>query len=168
MKLLTILFLMLSLSAHALMVEPGLWEVEMTISQNGKKIDPMAEFRKAMKDMPEDRKKQMQEAMEGSGMGMSGKSMKQCYTKEMIKKAELGKHEDKDCKTKVVKRTSKKIVTEFTCKDGTEGKSTINIKNKKAYTGHMNMKDPNGDKSELDYTANFVKKDCGKVKPSGV
>lgn len=167
MKLLSILLVSVSFAAHALMVEPGLWEVEMTISQDGKKVDPMAEFRKAMKDMPEERRQQMQQAIEGSGMAMSGKAMKQCYTEEMIKKAELGTHEDKDCVTKVVKRTSKKIVSNFTCKDGTKGEATINIKNKKSYTGHMKMTDPQGEKSELDYNANFVAKDCGKLKPAG-
>lgn len=166
MKLLSILILGISFSAQALMVDPGLWEVNMTISQDGRKIDPMAEFRKAMKDMPEERRQQMQEAIEGSGMAMSGKAIKQCYTEEMIKKAELGTHEDKDCTTKVIKRTSKKIVSKFTCKDGSKGEATIDIKNKRNYTGHMKMRDAKGEKSELDYEAKFVAKDCGDLKPS--
>lgn len=155
----------MSLSAQALIIEPGLWDIEMTLSQNGKKIDPMAELNNAMKDMPEDRKKQMMQAMEDSGLELGKKGMKQCYTKEMIEKAELGVNEDKDCRTETIKKSDKQIISEFTCKDGSKGRATIDIKNKKSYTGDMKMTDGQGQKSELKYKANFVGTDCGKLKP---
>lgn len=154
-------------SALALDLTPGLWKIDMTIKQDGREIDPMSELREAMKDMPEDQRKQMMQAMEGSGLG-GPKGIQQCYTKEMIEKAELGVHEDEHCKTKTVKKSASKIVSHFTCKDGSKGAATVNIKNSKSYTGHMKMTEADGAKSEMTYQADFVSKDCADVEPVGV
>lgn len=161
-----IALLAIPLSANALILEPGLWEIDMTLKQNGKEINPMQQLQEAMKDMPEERKKQMMQAMEESGMSMKGpKDMRQCYTKEMIEKAKLGVHEDENCRTETVKKSDKKIVSKFTCKDGSKGTAVMEIKNKKSYTGHMTMTDAKGEVSELDYKAKFVSSDCGNIKP---
>lgn len=157
-----------ALQANALILKPGLWSIDMTLTHNGKEIEPMKELQQAMKEMPEDRRKQMMQAMEESGVNIGGKKMKQCYTKEMIEKADLGVHEDKNCRTETVKKTDKVIVSNFTCKDGSKGTATINIKNKKSYSGHMVMTNAQGEESKLDYNANYMDKDCGSVKPVGV
>lgn len=167
MKLLISAILLISASAFAGVIDPGLWNIKMEITQNGEKFNPMNEIQKAMKDMPEDQKKQMQQAMEDSGMNVDEDGMKQCYTQDMIEKAELGVHEDKDCRTETIKKTKKKIISKFECKDGSKGTATIDIKSKKSYVGNMEMTDAKGVKSKMKYNANFIDKECGNLKPKG-
>lgn len=167
MKFIILFLTFFSLSSFALDLTPGLWKIDMTIKQDGKEIDPMAELKKAMRDMPEDQRKQMMQAIEGSGLG-GPKGIQQCYTKEMIEEAELGVHEDEHCKTTTVEKSASKIVSKFNCKDGSKGAATVNIKNSKSYTGHMKMTEANGEKSEMTYQARFVSKDCADVEPVGV
>lgn len=172
MKFLIATLFIFSFASHALDIRPGLWAVDMTMMQEGKKIDPMGELQSALKDMPEERKKQMMQAMEESGLSVDagGKktAIKQCYTQEMIEQAKVGAHEDENCKTVTSKKSADKIVSKFNCKDGSKGTATINIESDKAYTGHMVMSGPNGEKSELKYDAKYVSGNCGKVKPMGV
>lgn len=166
MKYALSLLLLASLSGHALMLKPGLWKTEMKITQDGKEFDPMSKLKEAMKDMPAERRKQMMRAMEQSGVSVKKPGeTRLCYTKEMIENARFGVHEDKNCRTETSKKSKDKIVSKFSCEDGSKGTMVMKIKNKKAYTGQMEMTDAQGKKSELKYEARFVSADCGSVKP---
>jgi hypothetical protein len=166
MKLLLVLITLTSLSASAMDLKPGLWNIEMNIKQSGKKIDPMAEMRKAMKDMPEAQKKQMMKAMGEYGVDMTGsQGMKQCFTKEMIEKAILGGSQEKGCKTQLTKKSSSEYITTYNCKDGTKGSGVLKIKSPKSYEAIITVQDVKGQKHEMTQVAKFLSSNCGDVKP---
>lgn len=152
------------LAYSALDINPGLWKVDMVIKTNGKEIRPQTEIQKAIAKMPEAKRKQMLEMM--GDMKDPDAGTKVCYSKAMLEKPEsIGQQESKKCTTKVVTNKPKKVVTNFKCEDGTKGDATWSVKNPKSYTGLVNIVSPKGEKSEINYNADFVTEDCGKVKP---
>ncbi|MCO4753098.1 MAG: DUF3617 domain-containing protein [Bacteriovoracaceae bacterium] len=168
MKYLIIAFTLLSFQVQAQVITPGLWEVQTEIKYNGEKVNPMSQLQSAMKNMSPEQKKQMMQAMGESGLNIGSSGIKTCITKEMVEKADFKVKEEGDCTTKVVKKTPKQIVSNFTCKDGSSGTSTINIQNKRSYTGEMVMKDSKGKKTDMSFKSKFVSKNCGSVAPVGL
>ena len=170
MKILVLFFaLMTSNSLLAFDLKPGLWSVNATFKQGDKFVDPMAEVRKALAKMPKEQQEQMMKMMKNQKMpfGISGEKITTCLSKEMIDKNKHLNHSDKDgCKTKVTSRTDKKFVTEFKCESGNEGTAAWTIMSDKRYTGIIDMKDKKGQENQIKYDMNFVKTDCGDVKPA--
>ena len=148
-------------------MKPGLWKIDMKIKANGKTIDPSAQLKAAMKDMPEEQRKQMMKFMDktNSGIGQGG-DIKVCYTKKMLEKPEgLSQHPKGKCTTKVISQTSSKIVTKFSCEDGTTGDGTWNISNPNLYSGDVKVKSPKSGVSESSFKGEYLSADCGNVKP---
>lgn len=161
---------LLSQSAFALDVKPGLWKMAMKMKSNGKEMDPSAQIKAAMAKMPEAQRKQMMVMMGKMHAGISEDGdIQVCYSKEMLaqNKFAMGKNVKTDCDTKIVTNTPKKVETEFTCKDGSKGKATFTTKNPQSYQGVLNMDSPKHGKSEINYSGTFVNADCGTVKPLG-
>ena len=161
------LLLVSPLAYSALDIKPGLWKVDMVIKANGKEIKPQTEMQKAIDRMPEAKRKQMLEMMgEVQAMPDPNAGTKICYSQAMLEKPEsIGHQEAKNCTTQIVTNKPKKVVTNFKCEDGTKGDATWSVKNSKSYTGLVNIMPAKGEKSEINYKADFVTDDCGKVKP---
>lgn len=156
-----------SLNLYAMKLEPGLWKMKVEMKQNGKKFDPMAQMRAAMKDMPAEQRKQMEKMMKEQGMDMADtEELEQCYTKEMLDKVEFEIGDKGECDAKVIEKSDKKYSAKMTCKDGSKGTVKMQAKSAKSYTGEMEMNNPNGMNFELDFSGNFISKDCGDVKPT--
>lgn len=166
-SLFIILMLASPLAYSALDIKPGLWKVEMVIKTNGKEIKPQTEMQKAIAKMPEAKRKQMLEMMGELQPAVDPNAgTKVCFSKAMLEKPEsIGQQEAKKCTTKVVTNKPKKVVTNFKCEDGTKGDATWSVKNSKSYTGLVNIVSAKREKSEINYKADFVTEDCGKVKP---
>lgn len=170
--LLIISILTASPSFAALSIKPGLWTIETKMKRDGSEFDPQAAMKAAMAKMTPEQKKRMQEMMGKMGNGggaafnMNEKGMQFCYTGEMLKNEEfLNQHKDKDCTTTFPVKTSSKVVTEFKCKNGTEGRAEWNVKDSTHYNGLVSILDKKGTKSEINYIATFASSDCGNVKP---
>jgi hypothetical protein len=161
------LMLVSPLAYSALDMKPGLWKVDMVIKTNGKEIRPQTEMQKAIAKMPEAKRKQMLEMMGEVQPSIDPNGgTKVCYSKAMLEKPEsIGQQAAKKCTTKLVTNKPKKVVTNFKCEDGTKGDATWSVKNSKSYTGLVNIVSAKGEKSEINYKADFVTEDCGKVKP---
>lgn len=169
MKYFAIAFLLSSTFANAaLNMKPGLWKVGMMIESDGKKFDPTAQMKASLAKMPEAQKKQMMDMMAKQGAGISANGDTQvCYTKAMIDKPEsFQKQQEMKCDTKIIKNTSSEVSTNFKCEDGTTGDSKWSVTSPEKMTGLVNVKDPKGKLSKINYTGSFVKADCGAVKPA--
>lgn len=161
------LLLSSSYSFASLDMKPGLWSMAMVIKSDGKEINPTEQMQKAMANMPEEQKKKMTEMMArmNTGIGKNGETQV-CYSKKMIENPELlGKNTDQKCDTKLLTNNSKTVKSSFKCNDGTSGDATWDIKTSETLTGLVNVKDPKGKKSQINYNGKFLKADCGSVKP---
>lgn len=173
MKKLVILGLLFaSPSFAALAIKPGLWTIETKMKKDGKEFDPQAKMKEAMAKMTPEQRKQMESVMQkmaghgGSAIGMSDKGMQVCFTGKMIQNEEfLNQHKQHDCETTFPTKTSTRVVTEFKCKNGTNGTAEWNVKDSTHYQGAVKMTTGKGEKTEINYLGTFASADCGKVKP---
>lgn len=164
--LLVSLTLLSTASWGALDMKPGLWKVDMRMTSDGKTVNPSNQMKTAMEKMPEAEKKKMMDMMGkvNSGVKPNGETTI-CYSKEVVQKPESMGRPSPDCKTSLVTNTGNKIVSNFTCKDGTTGDSTWDMKTPESMMGRVNVRDPKGKTSQITYDGKFVKADCGDVKP---
>lgn len=168
MKYLLFTLLVASPSAwSALNMKPGLWKVDMQIKSEGKDIDPAGQSTNPTANMPEAEKQKLLSMMGkvNSGIGPTGDA-EICYSKELIQKPEALLKPGEKCESALVTNTTSKIVSTFKCKDGTTGEATWNVKSADALMGQVNMRDPQGKKSQISYNGKFVQEACGKVKPA--
>ncbi len=127
-----------------LILKPGAYRMQSTMTVDGKEVDVQKEMQNAMKEMqksmegmdlsmlPPEARKQM-EKMSGENK-LAEKLLEMCISQEdvnMDKKtiakmmAQNESNDMKDCKSKVVKSTSKEVETKTTCSDGS---MTFNMK----------------------------------------
>lgn len=163
-------------SYSALAIKPGLWNVEMKITQNGKEFDPQAQMKAALAKMKPDQRKKMESMMAqmsglggkaGSGMmGASEKGFQVCYTAEMLKSENVLHHQsEKNCETRFPVKTSEKLIVEFNCKNQTSGNAEWKVLDSTHYEGKMSIKRNQSPDSTLIYKGTFVSTDCGQIKP---
>lgn len=150
----------------ALNMKPGLWKVDMRVTSDGKTVNPSETMKNAMAKMPEADKKKMMDMMGkmDTGVGPNGET-NICYSKKAIDKPETMGRPSPDCKTTLVTNTGNKVVSNFTCKDGTTGDAIWDLKSPENMMGKINVRDPKGKNSEITYDGKFIQADCGKVKP---
>lgn len=170
MKYIAILLLFTSsLSFASTSIKPGLWKIDMTMKQaGGKEMNISKQMEEAMAKVPAAQREKMKDMMKGIGKGVGNfDPTKVCFTKDMVNNPKsVSKHQQQeDCDTNVVSKSDKKIVSTFTCKNGTKGKTNITFENDKNYKGVVDITSPEGKSSRMEYEANFVSSDCGDVKP---
>jgi len=161
-KLLFVLISLVSFSSYsASKVKPGLWEIKMKILHDGKEFDPMAEVRKQIEKMPEAQKKMVLEQMNKSGAPVKNDVTTVCYTEEMVNSPEkLASEEDTECDHKVKSKSDKKVVSEFTCKDGNRGTTVWEMISPTQTRVNTDSVDKKGKKTQMKYEAKFLKSKC--------
>lgn len=154
--------------AHATFdIKPGLWQVQMKMTLDGKAFEPMAEVKKALEKLSPEQRKQMEAMMAGnSQMPIAKDGYRVCYTKEMLKNPGKVMEGTQSCTTKITTQTSKKIAGSFDCpKEDAKGTFEWNAKSDSAYEGLMTGKTSKGKDTVIRYSGKFISADCGKVKP---
>lgn len=157
-----------SLALAAIDLKPGLWKIDMTIEQeDGKGMNLSKQMQEAMDKIPEAQKKEMQKRMGKMVNAPVMDPTKVCYTEEMLKDPKsVSKAQQKEkCDTNVLSQTKRQIVSTFECEEGTKGKVKFNIKSNKSYQTKINVTNPEGEKTQMQYNGEFVSSDCGDVKP---
>lgn len=163
-----ILLLMSSLSFAAPQMKPGLWKIDMTSTDaSGKKTDISKQMEAAMANVPADQRKKMQEMMKNMGQETTNVSpTKVCLTEQMVKDPKnISKYQQDKCKTDTVAQSNDKIISTFSCEDGTKGKINFVFKDSTSYTGKIDVIPSKGRPSSIEYHGKFLSSDCGNVKP---
>lgn len=156
--------LALSTATHAAMnMKPGLWEVQVDIENNGKKINVSEQISQAMAKLTPEQQKKMQ-AMMGNMAGPQG--TRTCFTQEMLTPEQMLKQQSrKKCDMKFTSNTPSLVAGTFQCEDGTKG----DMKWESApemMKGTINMDSPKRGKGLINLRGKFLTSDCGKVKPA--
>ena len=148
---------------QALKMKPGLWDIEMTVTDGkGKSINPAAAMKDALAKIPEAQKKKMMEMMGEIKMPkFNNNGMEICYTEEMLKSPEtMINKTQKDCDSKILSQTAKEIKTSFKCKDGTNGTALWKFLSDSNYEGVVNVNSPEKGTTSVQYTAKFKGRNC--------
>lgn len=160
---LSLVLMVTSAYATSFDIKPGLWKLDMNIESGGKKIDPMAEVKKAMANMTPEQRKQMEAAM-GRTLQDSGTSV--CYTQELLNQQNglVPENDEQNCKTDVKTKTAGKFAADFKCEDGATGTMEFNRASKEKFNGLVRVT-KEGALSKIVYEGKFVSADCGSVSP---
>ncbi len=168
---------LMSLSANAaLMMKPGKWRIQSTITRDGKvQESPQAKMQAAMKSMTPEKRKEMEammgkmkarlgqdKAVKGPQFGFDEKGMTMCYTKEMLESG-LGtkeQHEKQKCKISDHVQTPKLVSMKFTCENGSSGSSEWKVIDETHMTGTTKMVSTKGSKMETHMKAEFLSSKC--------
>ena len=152
-------------------LKPGIWEIKSTMTLDGKKMDPQAELKKAMADLPPEQQKMMKEMIDTmakeKGVRHGGDGMQLCLDEKALNspKSLVGNEDNQDCDYKIDDKDPKNISMSFTCKDGSHGQGSWNLSSETEYKGKMDVESKDHKKSSMDYKAKFVSADCKGLKP---
>ena len=164
--------LLTGLGASAQTMKPGLWEHSFTMkSESGKIEKGQEELQKQLAAMPPEKRKQMEQMMAQSGVGMGAKVnvVKVCITPEEAARMDMPKFNDQ-CKEEVVKRSGNSLKYKFTCtgKPPTSGEGEVTFTSPTAYTSKSVVNTAIEGKPErmtMDQSGKWLAADCGPVKP---
>jgi len=148
------------IAAFAAHGRAGLWTVTSTMEMKG------------MPQMPPE----AMAMMKARGMAMPGSpmTMQMCMTQEQVNadKPPSTRNEDVSCDTKVLSSTPTAMHTQITCKGRVNGTGDMQMswRGTDHYEGTYSFKGESGGRPQdmtTHYSGDFVKADCGSVKPYG-
>jgi hypothetical protein len=161
-----------ALGASAQSMKPGLWENSFTVkSGSGQMEKDMADLQKQMAAMPPEQRKQMEQMMakSGVGMGAAGNSIKVCITPEDAARMDLPQ-KDGNCKQEITQRSASSIKFKFVCAGNppTTGEGEATFNGPTAYSSRVvvnTVAQGKPERMESSSTGKWLAADCGAIKP---
>jgi len=173
--ILTAACLLFSHAVHAEPMQAGLWEVTSKMkSDDGEMEKAMAQAQAAMKNMPPEQRKMMQEMMAKQGVNMSmgadgSTTVKLCISEEMARRNQLPAQQTGDCKTEMAPRAGNTQSMSYACsKPVSSGTGVYTWNGGSAYTFKMDIVNGSGSQTQkIQITGNgkWLADDCGGIKP---
>lgn len=170
-------WLMMTISAHAQAIKPGLWETtnKMTGSPEVEQIATL--LQQQLGSMPPEQRKMMEDMMAKKGMGVGGVSgngitVKFCITKEMADRRQIPVQNQADCTQTISEQTSHGMKVKFACaQPPSSGEGHISFTGDSAYTMTMKINTVNRDKpyaTTINGSGKWLNSDCGNIAPLAV
>jgi hypothetical protein len=159
-----------SFAAHAQVapVKPGLWDVHIDRTVDGQKEPDLSE---RLKNVPPERRQQVEAMMKERGIGNAGNGLKVCQTKEMLD-AKRFVNPIPDCKTTFGLRTNTAWKSHTSCPQmHFESDTEIKFVNAESYSVKSSSVSEAGGKSrktETLATGKWLSADCGDIKPMAI
>ena len=151
--------------AANLNMRPGLWDLNVSVTTDGKTTNLADQISAAMAKMPLEQKKKAQEMLGGSSM-MKGTPA--CISKEMLDPETFAKKQSSEkCPATFKTRTATEIKASFKCADGAKGEMHWKIPNPETINGQVEMESAKGKKTKIESQGKWLSADCGKVRPFG-
>lgn len=154
-----------ALHAQMAPLKPGLWQVQIDRETDGQKAPDMAE---RMKNMPPERRAQMEAMLKKRGMSAAGNVMKVCQTREMMDSNHFV-NPVPNCKITYTTRTDKAWKSHTSCPQmHLESDVDIVFLNPENYivkTVSAVQSDGQTRTSHMTNTGKWLSADCGDIKP---
>ena len=158
----------ISASGQVAPVKPGLWEVHMERETNGQKMPDMSE---RLKNMPPERRAQVEAAMKQRGIDASGNTVKVCQTREMLDPAKFV-NPLPDCKTTYSSRTNSSWKSHTSCSQNhLESDAEITFSSPESYTVKTTSTLQSAGQTKTTHmtsTGKWLSADCGDIKPLSI
>ena len=165
----------LSLSAQAQKLSPGLWEMSMDMKSQGGQMDAaMAQMQAELAKMPPEQRKQMEATMAQRGVSMApggkGMAVQTCISKERAERGELPEPDDKrNCKRDSMTRSGSTTKFKMSCTNPpSSGEGEFTLTSDKAFTGKFLMETQvkgKPERVEMQQQGKWLSADCGALKP---
>jgi hypothetical protein len=151
--------------ADSLDVKPGAWDMSITTLTSGSLIPP-----DLLAKMPQEQRAKFEQSMQArSGKPMNHTS-KECVTQEDLDQDRMLKeqHEDGElqCTTRVVSRSSRKLVIERTCPAprASTSQMTMEAKTPETIVGSIDMTRAGSGKVHVDIKGRWLGASCAEIK----
>jgi len=158
-------FLARAVHAQVAPVKPGLWQIQIERETNGQKAPDMSE---RLKNMPPERRAQVEAMMKQRGIGAAGNVMKVCQTREMLDSKHFV-NSLANCKITYSTRTDRSWKSHTSCPQSQlESDVDIVFLNPENYTTKTTSIIQSGGQtktSHMTMTGKWLSADCGDIKP---
>ena len=153
--------------------KPGLWEIQYTGQESGKEAERAA-MAERLRNMPPEKRAQMEAYLQQHGVGMSPgpngvpmMTMRVCLTPQDIAQETTGNlpkgFDQHDCNTKVLAQSASEVHVHATCSDASHGAREIDARiydvSAEHYTVDMKTHGPRGD-ARMEQKARWLGSDC--------
>lgn len=146
-------------------IKPGLWQIRSERDINGQKAPDMSE---RLKNMPPERRAQVEAMMKQHGVDASGNIAKVCQTREMLDSKNFV-NPVPDCKTTYSTRTNSLWKSHTSCPQmHLESDGEITFSNSENYVTKITsvtQSEGTTSTSHMTMTGKWLSADCGDVKP---
>ena len=146
-------------------IKPGLWQVRSERETNGQKAPDMSE---RLKNMPPERRAQVEAMMKERGVDASGNIAKVCQTREMLDSKHFA-NSVPDCKTTFSSRTNSSWKSHTSCaQNHIESDAEMIFSDPENYTVKIASTTQSGGqtkKTHMTMTGKWLSAECGDVKP---
>ena len=158
----------ISASGQVAPIKPGLWQIQMERETNGQKTPDMSE---RLKNMPPERRAQVEAAMKQRGIEASGNTVKVCQTREMLDPSKFV-NPLPDCKTTYSSRTNSLWKSHTSCSQNhLESDSEITFTGPESYTVKATSTLQSAGQTKTTHmtsTGKWLSADCGDIKPLSI
>jgi hypothetical protein len=149
-------------------IKPGLWQIQMERETNGQKSPDMSE---RMKNMPPERRAQVEAALKQRGMEATGNTVKVCQTREMLDQSKFV-NPLPDCKTTYSSRTNSSWKSHTSCSQlHLESDSEITFSGSENYSMKSTSTIQSAGQTKTTHmtrTGKWLSADCGDIKPPSI
>lgn len=158
-----------TLSAHAQMLQPGLWELTTSNMQvEGKPMPDLQQMLGQLQMLPPEQRAMMEQVLAKQGITLGGNGIRSCLTPEQVKANDIPLQDPKSgCTQRITKRKGNVWTFSFTCPKA-QGAGTATFLSDREFTtqvaGTFNATGTS-QKGSMNTKAVWVSADCGKVKP---
>jgi Protein of unknown function (DUF3617) len=146
-------------------IKPGLWQIQVERETNGQKVPDMSE---RLKNMPPERRAQLEAAMKQNGMEASGNTIKVCQTRDMLDSTKFV-NPLPDCKTTYSTRTNSSWKSHTSCSQNhLESDGEIIFSSPESYTVKTTSTLQSAGQTKTTHmtrTGKWLSADCGDIKP---
>jgi len=158
----------ISASGQVAPIKPGLWQIQMERETNGQKSPDMSE---RLKNMPPERRAQVEAAMKQRGIENGGNTVKVCQTREMLDPTKFV-NPLPDCKTTYSSRTNSSWKSHTSCSQNRlESDSEIIFAGPESYTVKTTSTLQSAGQTKTTHmtsTGKWLSADCGDIKPLSI
>jgi hypothetical protein len=151
-------------------VKPGLWQVDMT--REGEGVPAMPDMSERLKNMPPERRAQMEAMMKSRGVDLSGGlgHMKVCLDKDSIDRGRWqGENDPGRCKTEMKSRTATRWSWHSECTEPasvSDGEAAfVNDQTYTVDTTSTVTRDGKSRTIKMHVASKWLGADCGDIKP---
>jgi hypothetical protein len=163
-----------ALSAPALTMKPGLWELSSKISSSDPAVQQsLAAMRQHMANMSPEQRQQIEQAMRQHGVQIDvgpGGAVRttMCMTREMIERQEFPVQEG-DCRQTTTRVSDTRVKVAFSCTNPADvsGDGEVTILNDTSYRARMRVRSDHG-AAETDVTGKWLGSNCGSIPPINI
>ena len=157
-------FCLSPLTASALDIQPGVWEVSSHNMQVGGQAMPgMEQMLAQMQNLPPEQRQMMESMMAERGIKLGAGGVQMCLTAEQIAAQDIPLHDpESGCSNEILERSDQRWRFRFTCPDA-QGEGETQFVSDREFTTKVTGT-YNGQPSSMESRARWVGADCGSLR----